>query len=283
MIVYESDRKLWLRDLDQVAPRPLDGTDGASIPFWSPDGTQIGFRKDGSLWRIPVGGGQPVLICDEASQFYPASWGDDGMIVFSTLDDIREVAARGGEPKVILKKNLETEAHFHEAYQLPGGRGQLVVRHRDEAYDTITLWAGGKREDVLTIEGGDVRAPTYSPTGHLLFTRVRESQGLWAVPFSLSSLGVTGEPFLVVPKGAYGSASSDGTLVYVDSEARSDVELVWFDSNGTILGTVGRPQRDMQWPAISPDGTKVAVIGQENEDWDIWIPRRERPQGSHHV
>jgi serine/threonine protein kinase len=270
-IVYESDRSLWLRDLDQATPRPLNGTDGASMPFWSPDGTQVGFRKEGSLWRIPVGGGQPVLICDESPQFYGASWGDDGRIVFSTLDDIREVAAQGGEPKVILKKNTEKEQHFHEVYQLPGGRGQLVVRHLDEAYDTIMLWAGGKRVDVLTIEGGDLRAPTYSPTGHLLFTRTRESEGLWAVPFSLSRLEVTGEPFLVVPKGAYGGASSDGTLIYVDSEAGSDVELVWFDSQGTILGTIGQPQRDMQDPAVSPDGTQVAVSGKENEDWDIWI------------
>jgi serine/threonine protein kinase len=270
-IVYVFDGKLWLRDLDQVTPRPLDGTEKASMPFWSPDGLHVGYRKDDSLWRIPVSGGLPALISDVSSEFFSASWGDDGMIVFSTLNEIHEVSARGGEPKMILQKNSETEVHFHEAYQLPGGRGLLLVLHRDNSIDTMTLWAGGERRNLLVLEGSDISSPTYSPTGHILFTRGLSNEGLWALPFSLPSLEVTGEPFLVVPHGSQASASSDETLVYMDSRARSDMELVWFDAEGTIRGTIGQPQTDMEFPVISPDGTKIAVSGKEDKDWDIWV------------
>jgi Tol biopolymer transport system component len=270
-IVYVFDDKLWLRDLDQVAARPLDGTEGGRLPFWSPDGLHVGYRQNDSMWRIPVSGGQPALICAESKEFYPASWGDDGMIVFSTLNEIHEVSARGGEPKTILQRNPETEVHFHEACQLPGGRGLLLVVHRDDSPDTIALWGAGKRRNLLTLEGSDLVTPTYSPSGHILFTRVRSNEALWALPFSLSSLEATGEPFLVLPQGSQASASSDGTLVYMDSRARSGRELVWFDAEGTILDTIGQPQMDMEFPVISPDGTKVAVSGEEDKDWDIWI------------
>ena len=102
----------------------------------------------------------------------------------------------------------------------------------------------------LTLEEIDLADVRYSPTGHILFTRGPDNRGLWAVPFSLSGLEVTGAPFLVVPQGSQASASSDGTLVYTDSRARSDVELVWFDAEGEILGTIG--QRRAGGLAVSP-------------------------------
>ena len=181
------------------------------------------------------------------------------------------IIAQAYQAKVILQSNKETEQHFHEAYRLPDGRGLLLILHRDEGYDTIAIWAGGERRNLLTLLGSDLEGPTYSPTGHLLFTRSKSNEGLWALPFSLSSLEATGEPFLVVPWGSQASASSDGNLVYLDSRARSDKELVWFDAEGTILGTIGKPQTGMNFPVISPDGTKVAVSGEEDKDWDIWV------------
>src|SRR5262245_57710357 len=38
--------RLWIRPLDQATARPLVGTEGASYPFWSPDGLAIGFFAD---------------------------------------------------------------------------------------------------------------------------------------------------------------------------------------------------------------------------------------------
>src|SRR5262249_16940993 len=38
-----SDPLLWLRTMDQVTARPLSGTEGAALPFWSPDSQWIGF------------------------------------------------------------------------------------------------------------------------------------------------------------------------------------------------------------------------------------------------
>ena len=55
----EGQSRLWVRPFDQAAPRSLTGTEGASLPFWAPDGRSIGFFADGKLKRIGVSGGSP--------------------------------------------------------------------------------------------------------------------------------------------------------------------------------------------------------------------------------
>src|SRR4029077_13692592 len=42
---------LWIRDLDSQTAQPLPGTDGALMPFWSPDSRFIAF-SDNSLKKI---------------------------------------------------------------------------------------------------------------------------------------------------------------------------------------------------------------------------------------
>ena len=53
----EGAPRLWVRPLDQVTAQPLAGTEGASYPFWAPDGRAIGFFADGKLKRIDLGSG----------------------------------------------------------------------------------------------------------------------------------------------------------------------------------------------------------------------------------
>ena len=55
---------LWIRPLDSFAARPLPGTDGASLPFWSPDNQSIAFFVTGKLKKMDSAGGAPQTICD---------------------------------------------------------------------------------------------------------------------------------------------------------------------------------------------------------------------------
>ena len=56
--------RLWLRRLDAFAPRPLAGTEGALTPFWSPDGSAIGFFAGGKLQRLDLADGAIRTLCD---------------------------------------------------------------------------------------------------------------------------------------------------------------------------------------------------------------------------
>ena len=47
---------LWVRPLDSTLAQPLQGTDGAVNPFWSPDSRSLGFFAGGSwnesIWAV---------------------------------------------------------------------------------------------------------------------------------------------------------------------------------------------------------------------------------------
>ena len=45
--------KLWMRMLSSSDVRPIDGTDGATYPFWSPDSKFLGFFADHKLKKYP--------------------------------------------------------------------------------------------------------------------------------------------------------------------------------------------------------------------------------------
>jgi len=47
--------QLWLRSLATTTAQPLSGTEGAQLPFWSPDGRAIGFFTSSALKRLDPG------------------------------------------------------------------------------------------------------------------------------------------------------------------------------------------------------------------------------------
>ena len=51
--------RLWLRSLATTDAQPLAGTEGATNPFWSPDGRSLGFFAGTALKRLDLGGGAP--------------------------------------------------------------------------------------------------------------------------------------------------------------------------------------------------------------------------------
>ena len=59
---------LYIRSRDASVARALPDTDGASLPFWSPDSRQLGFFAQGQLKTIAISGGSaPSRAEDSAS------------------------------------------------------------------------------------------------------------------------------------------------------------------------------------------------------------------------
>src|SRR5262249_16494593 len=56
--------RLWVRALDSLTAQPLNGTEDASFPFWSPDSRSIGFFIAGRLKKVDASGGPPQTLCD---------------------------------------------------------------------------------------------------------------------------------------------------------------------------------------------------------------------------
>jgi eukaryotic-like serine/threonine-protein kinase len=131
------------------------------------------------------------------------------------------------------------------------------------------LQEGGEPRIVLEVPY--LQSVAYSPTGHLLYGREIEGEGIWAVPFSASKLKVEGAAIPVVRGAEFPSLAADGSLLYVQGRVEAKREMVWVSRDGKIEETVGEPQRGLGGPMVSPDGRRIAFAALSEESADIWI------------
>jgi serine/threonine protein kinase len=275
-VAFVRGDRLWVRDLDQLESREMDGTDGALAPFWSPDGTHLGYLASSRIWKIPVGGGRPVSVCDAQGDFVGGrggTWAADDRIVFSRGNTgLLEVPAVGGDATVLLELDASKESDLHQPCFLPDGKSVLFVVHRLEGGpDTIDLLTENGRKRLLQLPGQIVWDPVYSGTGHILFHRSPTNAGIWALPFSHSKLEVTGEAFLVTPDGDEPSVSQDGTLAMRRGGGALRRQLVWVNREGQVEEVLSEPLQGVITPVLSPDGRRAAYSASEGENRDIWI------------
>jgi serine/threonine-protein kinase len=265
---------LYLQALDQFTPRLLEGTEGAYEPFLSPDGQWIGFVADGKLKKVPVGGGEPVTLCD-ADDVIGTDWGEDGSIVFGSIAvGLWQVSAEGGEPTSLLKPQTERdELDFHSPQRLPGGEAILITRHDKNGAFGIEAYsfATGERKRLLE----NAFHARFAATGHLVYGR---GNAIFAAPFDLDRMEISGPSVSIVenvsgrPKDGlvYFAIAGDGTLVYVPRPSREGRTLVWVDRSGKEEA-IGLTPRSYSTPRLSPDGTQLAVAIENTGGQDIWV------------
>jgi serine/threonine protein kinase len=276
-LLYVSGNQLWVRDLASMVARPLTGTDAAHLPFWSPDSEWIGFANAHELKKIDRSGGQSAILAKVSGNTSPASagsavWNNDGTIFYTTGNSgILKSSAQSGEVTMHQPPG-EGEVDFHEICSLPEGRGWIYVVHTKEDYGRLKLLTpDGQAKEILHYPGDAINSPVWSPSGHLVFERELVAEGLWAIPFSLDRLEVTGEPFLVAAGGTKPSISADGTLVYAAGVRPGSVELAWYDNKGQLLETIAEVSTFRPFPALSPDETKILLCANADDGREIWL------------
>ena len=275
-LAYLNDEGLWWRWLDRLGPPTLlSSGEKLAGPFWSPDSTDVGWDENGTLMRRAIAGGRATVICHMSAPFFGggAAWCDGGEIIFTQGGTgLFRVPAQGGNTELVLPPG-EGELDFHDATAIPGGRGVVFVIHRKEGGpNTIAAWnpkdKKGKRI-LLHQPGSFFRNPTVCDSGHVLCvdTGARGTEGIWAIPISLSRLERTGEPLRIPDEGSLVSVSSQGTLVLSstaeDLEAFRSRELVWLNRSGSLSSPLGPAMKGMNTLRLSPDESAVAVSAGE--------------------
>jgi hypothetical protein len=204
------------------------------------------------------------------------AWQTDDTVVFSTTrGPMYKVSALGGEPAVLIPLG-DGEVDFHQPAVLPGGRGFVYVVHRQQGTDTIEVFTARQRRIVMRtpekVRAGPqvLNLPSYSPTGHLVYRLDEGNAGIWAVPFSLSKLETTGEPFLIAAGGRNPSVADDGTLIYAPTADAAPGQLAWVRQDGTVEKAVGEMKQGIDNPALAPDG-RIAYTAIENNNSDVWV------------
>ncbi|HKO13085.1 MAG TPA: protein kinase [Acidobacteriaceae bacterium] len=257
--------RLWIRPLGTGTAQPLEGTEGASFPFWSPDGSALGFFAHGKLNRIDASGGPPMAIADAPSG-RGGSWARDGTILFAPelRGAVFRVSATGGMPEPVTKINTSLKQIEHYWPQLlPDGKHFLFLAlSSDQRLSGIYAASldGGEPKRILSSD----TSAMYAAPGYLLF--IREGV-LMAQRFDAKRLQLMGDAYPLeqnavedktVNHGIF-ALSDSGVLVYQSGTvAGGTSQLVWFDRRGKRLELTGSPG-EYATVAISPDGKRLAV------------------------
>ncbi len=271
-IAYIADGRLWIRELDRFEAREVPGTVNAERPFWSFDGSHVGYALEKRLWKVPAAGGEAAAICrvPESGRIVGAAWSRHGRIVFGVWrGSLYDVPSAGGEAKRIVALPPGAD-DFHTPAFLPDGRTVIYAVHgsRDDGKIAVLEEGGAPR---IVFEVSNLLSVAYSPTGHLLYTREIDNEGIWAVPFSISKRRVEGAAVPVVRGAALPSLAADGSLVHVQGRMEMKQELVWVLRDGKIEETVGEAHRGLSGPMLSPDGRRVAFSALSEDSADIWV------------
>jgi eukaryotic-like serine/threonine-protein kinase len=285
MVAYAAEgdglTQLYLRPMDQLEGFPLNGTDGASSPFFSPDGQWVGYFAEGKLKKVSVRGG-PSAILAEAPDNRGACWAPDDTIVFtpSTPVGLSRVSAAGGTTQVLTTPDAAQGERTHRWPEvLPGGKAVVITigslgssdYYLDAKLAVLSLSTG--KITPLPVAGTNAH---YSPSGHLVFAA---QGGLFAVPFDLHRLEVTGAAFPVLEgvmldagTGAVHYAlSRSGSLAFVPGSPQGvSVPLSWVSRQG-VPQPLAAPARPYGDPHLSPDGKRLAIAIRGAGNSDIWV------------
>ena len=282
--------RLWVRSLDTLEMRPLEGTEGANgYPFWSPDSGSVAFSAGGKLLKIDISGGPPQGLCESSSGvMLGGEWLPDHRILFSDTGQLMQVADWGGTPSRIG----------------PAGAGAFPALLPDGKHLIFVMGPPGSENAGIYVGSLDSKPSDQPPKrlladtsevyyedssdrnlGYLTFLRAALTGGaagtLMGVSFDTRRLEIVGEPFPIAEKVTSFSASPTGVLVYwagstsVSGPARGIIQgrLTWFDRTGKVLGPIGDPGA-YRTVAISPDAKRVAFERADPQNFahhDIWL------------
>jgi eukaryotic-like serine/threonine-protein kinase len=270
----DGSSQLYLQQVGSLEAKPIAGTEGASVPVFSPDGQWLAFRSSGKLKKVPTAGGDPLTLCDLQNP-RGVNWGRDGTIVFTDVASpgIWQVPAAGGTPKLLVAADTSKAESFYWPELLPGGNAVLfaVGEEFDWGDEQIAVQdlATGKRR--VLVEGATY--PRLLPNGYLLYVRDRTLMAAVFDPVSLQFTTAAVPALGGVAQGlssgvAYYGVAANGSFVYVPAGSwEQGRTLVWQDRKGSVQ-PIASPGVYL-FPSLSPDGKRLAtaVEGGRNQIW----------------
>jgi tRNA A-37 threonylcarbamoyl transferase component Bud32 len=279
--------KLIHRQANQLRGTIVPGVEEAYSPFFSPDGSRVGYwAPPTTLKVVSLNGGPPIQISDSISA--PGGcFGPDGQI-YATVAPGFSIVRFAESPGAPLKRVTRVDSASGEVshiwpHVLPNGKGLLftiryggrAVRGRASAIGVADL--ATCKHHVLV---NGVRA-IYSPSGHILYST---SEGtLMVASFDQNAMKMTGDPVAITEGlrlGSFGAAdfsvSRDGTLSYITGGTGADRELVWVGRDGKADPVDAGWKATFNYPVISPDGKHLAVTLSSGTNAEVWVKQLDR-------
>jgi eukaryotic-like serine/threonine-protein kinase len=269
---------LWIRPLGSSEAQRIDQSEGALLPFWSPDSEFIGFWAGAKLKKVRRSGGVPEVICS-VPEIAQGAWGADGTILFARAvnSPILRVAPGGGTATAVTSL-LPGQVSQMWVQFLPDGkhfiylaRTSLTSSDPDAKIYAQSL-EGGPPIMLLATQSRAIAVPDY-----LLFAQDRT---LFAQRMDWKALRKIGEPWLLARNVAASpaylgtsefTASQTGVLIYGTASGSSFDQFNWYARDGTVIGSLD-PVIDFQQFTLSPDGKHLALNSfHQHATGSLWL------------
>src|SRR5262249_2114546 len=237
-------RGLWLRSMESDSTRFVAGSEGAILPFWSPDSRSVGFFAGGKILRVEAASGSAAPIVINEAIGIGGTWGPTGDILYALgTGPIYRVPASGGTPAAVTALDQARHESGHRYPQfLPDGIHFLYVALNLDGSPTDDA----NRVYVASLASKEVRpimhafSRTLYSNGYLLYSRGGELPGpLMAQPFDLEHFEARGDPLTLAERVHVfedyylytNMTASDRDVLVYDSELLLS-RFVWFDRAG---------------------------------------------------
>jgi hypothetical protein len=267
--------QLAIRDLSNGEVKRLAGTEGASYPFWAPDGHALGFFAGGKLKTVNAETGAVQTICD-APYGRGGAWSPLGVIVFAPniATAMMKVGENGGATVAVTKAERPgLDTHRNPTF-LPDGKHFLYCA----APANVSVGVGSLRAGSIDGEFDrkvlDYASSVAFVNGWLLSVRDRN---LIAQRFDPSELTLAGQPVAIAQNidwypgryvGTFGAGAE--TLVYQPA-AQPKRRLLRLDVGDARPVEIG-DQAFIASPSVSADGRQaiVARFDPTTNSSDLW-------------
>jgi Tol biopolymer transport system component len=274
--------RLYLRALDAESVQELAGTEGASSPFFSPDGQWLAFESGARVRKVSLAGGTPQTIAS-APYFCGGAWGPGEVIVFAPTftSGLWRASGRGGatERLTALDKTKGEGAHLWPDFA-PGGRDILFTVRTGASFDEarlalLSLDSG--RYDVLLENAYFGR---FAGPGRILFAR---GGGVFGISYDPRARRVRGVPSLVqdgvlseTTNGFALFAASLTTFLYAAGSARSPQRSLAFVDRRGEESPAAKVVRGFSAVRLSPTDERIATsVDDEISSLWMWTPRTQ--------
>jgi Tol biopolymer transport system component len=288
-LVYVAQRgqttQLYLRELDRLDATPLQGTEGAYQPFFSPDGQWIGFFAGRHLKKLSLRSRQTVTVSTVLEPI-GAAWASNGRILVAENQGMRLswVSSAGGSPQP-----LQDQLAFRVANpQFVAGSDWILHWTTDGVLSLSSLTTGRRfaftPERLVPRDAADVATliygthPYYLETGHVAY--ISGDGVLMVLPFDFRRRAVLGPPVPVMDGvrlesetgGAQFAVSRGGTFVYAPGGNMRHTQLAWVDHASGRVDPLPFPRAAYGAFDLSPDGSRILVrIEPAAGPGELWV------------
>jgi len=258
------------RDLNEFTTRPIEGTIGGSVPFFSPDGRWIGFTKTNKLEKVRSSGGPAIELGPARPSPTGYAWGDDGFIYFGAQGRIWRIPEDGGASEALTERSTGDGGAAYP-FPLRGGRTLLCSVGGFRGSRLAALDLASKQLKDLDVAGSN---PRYLASGHVLFS---QGESVYVAPFDRSRLEFTGPPVAVLPRVWIDQSemqldvAANGTVAYLPSSQENKQTPVTVDLDGREQPLLpdGLPFQTINDPRLSHDGHKLALAAETEAIWVV--------------